>query len=107
MKIGVKHFGLSTSAFSNMFATLVNFLAYELEEVTAAVTTNMPSIGAPCFRDFPITRMVIECTDNIFAERPSGLSASEQKFSSYKHHITIKFMVGCSMNGRINFVFSA
>ena len=104
MKIAVKHFGLSTSSFSNMFTTLVNFLAYELEEMSAAVTTNMPSMGAPCFRDFPVTRsrMVIECTD-IFAERPSGLSVSHQKFRSYKHHITIKFMVGCSMNGRINF----
>ena len=87
MKIAVKHFGLSTSAFSNMFTTLVNFLAYELEEMTAAVTTNMPSIGAPCFRDFLITKMVIECT-GLFAEHPSGLSASQQKFSSYIHHIT-------------------
>ena len=75
--------------------------------MTAAVTINMLSMGAPCFRDFPDTRMVIECTD-IFAERPSGLSASQQKFSSYKHHITIKFVVGCFMNGgRGRFVFSA
>ena len=81
-----------------MFTTLMNFLAYDLEEISAAVITNMPSMGAPCFRDFPDARMVIECTD-IFAERPSGLSASQQKFSSNKYHITIKLMVGCSMNG--------
>ena len=102
MKIAVKHFGLSTFAFSDMFTTLVNFLAYELEEMTPAVTTNMPSIGAPCFRDFPVTRMVIECTD-IFAERPVCLPVSR----SLAHTniisliITIKFMVGCSVNGRI------
>ena len=91
-----------------MFTTLVNFLAYELEETTAAVTTNMPSIGAPCFRDFPVTRMVIECTD-IFADRPSGLSASQQKFSSYKHHNYNYQVFGWMFRAREdkNFVFSA
>ena len=105
-KIAAKHFGLSTSALSIMFTTWVNFLAHELEEMTAAVTTDLPFMSAPSFRDFPDTKMVIDCTE-IFAERPSGLSARQQMFSAYKHHITIKFLVGCSMNGGINFVSSA
>ena len=93
VKIAAKPFSLSTSAFSNMFTTWVNFLAHELEEMTAAVTTDLPFMGAPSFRDFPDTKMVIDCTE-IFAERPSGLSARQQMFSAYKHHITIKFLVG-------------
>ena len=72
-----------------IFELAQGLYSYELEEMTAAVTINIPSMGTPCFRDFPDIRMVIECTD-IFAERPSGLSASQQKFSSYKHHIARK-----------------
>ena len=106
VRIAAKLFGISRSSFSTLFTTWVNFLSCELEEMTAAVTTELPSMGAACFRDFADTRMVIDCTE-VFAERPSGLSARQQMFSTYKHHVTIKFLVGISMNGGINFVSCA
>ena len=106
VRIVSKLLGISMSQFSLLFTTWVNFLAYELEGLIK-LTAKEPALrGAAAFKNFPITQMVIECTE-IFAERPSGLKARQPLFSNYKHHVTIKFLVGCSMNGEINFVSSA
>ena len=40
----------------------------------------------------------------MFTQRPSGLKARKQLFSSYKHHSTIKFLVGTSPNGSVTYV---
>ena len=86
-----------------MFTTWINFLAYELEDLTKTTSAQLPRHGAPAFQKFPNTCMVIDCTE-IFTERPSGLPARQQLFSNYKHHNTIKFLVGCSTNGSLVYV---
>ena len=40
----------------------------------------------------------------VFIERPSNLLAMAQTFSSYKHHNTIKILVGITPQGTISFV---
>ena len=47
--------------------------------------------------------MIIDCTE-VFIERPSDLLASAQVWSNYKHHSTVKFLIGITPQGTISFV---
>ena len=58
---------------------------------------------APCYEKWKNLVIILDCTE-VFMETPSNLLACKQAFSSYKHHITSKFMVGCSCNCCINYV---
>ncbi|XP_067033663.1 uncharacterized protein [Acropora muricata] len=50
--------------------------------------------------------VVIDCFE-VFIERPSNLLARAQTFSSYKHHNTVKVLVGITPQGSISFVSEA
>ena len=52
------------------------------------------------------TTVVIDCFE-VFIERPSNLLAGAQTFSNYKHHNTIKILVGITPQGTISFVSEA
>ena len=47
--------------------------------------------------------VIIDCTE-VFMERPSDLLARSQVWSNYKHHSTIKFLIGITPQGTISFV---
>lgn len=49
------------------------------------------------------TTVIIDCFE-IFIEKPSNLLARAQTFSSYKHHNTIKLLIGITPQGTISFV---
>lgn len=49
------------------------------------------------------TTVIIDCFE-VFIEKPSNLLARAQTFSSYKHHNTIKVLVGITPQGTISFV---
>eukprot|EP00795_Rhopilema_esculentum_P003906 gene3906-15222_t len=55
------------------------------------------------FKDYPTTRIIIDCTE-IFTEIPSSLKSQSQTWSQYKHHNTWKALVGISPTGCITFV---
>jgi len=50
--------------------------------------------------------VVIDCFE-VFIERPTNLLARAQTFSSYKHHNTIKVLIGITPQGTISFVSQA
>ena len=50
--------------------------------------------------------VVIDCFE-MFIERPSNLLARAQTFSAYKHHNTIKVLIGITPQGNISFVSEA
>ena len=50
--------------------------------------------------------VVIDCFE-VFIERPSNLLARAQTFSSYKHHNTVKVLIGITAQGSISFVSEA
>ncbi len=52
------------------------------------------------------TTIIIDCFE-VFIERPSNLLARSQTFSSYKHHNTVKVLIGISPQGSICFVSKA
>ena len=46
---------------------------------------------------------IIDCFE-LFCERPSDLMARAQTYSQYKHHNTVKFLIGISPQGVISYV---
>ncbi|XP_062576036.1 uncharacterized protein LOC134237904 [Saccostrea cucullata] len=47
--------------------------------------------------------VIIDCFE-LFIERPSNLEARAQTWSQYKHHNTVKFLIGISPQGVISFI---
>ena len=52
------------------------------------------------------TTVIIDCFE-IFIDKPSNLMARAQTFSNYKHHNTVKVLIGISPQGTIPFVSEA
>ena len=54
-------------------------------------------------RDFSRCIVIIDCFE-VFMERPKGLKARAQTWSNYKHHNTVKFLIGISPQGSVTYV---
>ena len=48
------------------------------------------------------TSVIIDCFE-VFIDRPSNLLARAQTFSNYKHHDTVKVLIGITPQGTISF----
>ena len=51
----------------------------------------------------PTCAVIINCFE-IFIERPSNVLARTQTFSSYKHHNTVKYLIGITPQGTVCFI---
>lgn len=54
-------------------------------------------------RFFKTCCVIIDCTE-IFMEQPRDMLARAQVWSNYKHHSTMKFLIGITPQGTISFV---
>ncbi|XP_056644799.1 uncharacterized protein LOC130450446 [Diorhabda sublineata] len=54
-------------------------------------------------RHYPDTRVIIDCTE-VYTEVPPEVNQKVLMYSEYKHHHTVKFMVGCTPDGFITYV---
>ena len=96
--------GIADSTMSNIFQTWTALLANTLELLCSRPSTEkILSSKAPCFDDFNNVAIIIDCTE-LFSETPSSLSAHKQLYSNYKHHSTVKFLVGISQAGAIIYI---
>ena len=60
-----------------------------------------------CFRGKYVNAVcIIDCFE-IFIQRPSLLAAQTATYSHYKHHNTVKFLIGITPTGSISFVSQA
>lgn len=64
------------------------------------VLKNMPKSFR---RNYRKCRVIIDCSE-IFIQRPSNLDARARTWSNYKHHNTLKFLVGITPYGAISFL---
>lgn len=62
---------------------------------------NVPNYFRSTFKE--CITIIVDCIE-LFIERPGVLRAAAQGFSRYKHHITLKFLIGISVTGVILFV---
>lgn len=98
-------FAVTKSTVSRVYITWVQFLALTFkgsllrwpskEEINA----HMPA----SFSKYPGTRVIIDCTE-FFIEKPSSPSAQKATWSDYKHHNTVKLLVGITPSGAFSFV---
>lgn len=51
----------------------------------------------------PSCAVIIDCFE-IFIERPMNLLARAQTYSSYKHHNTVKYLIGITPQGTVSFI---
>ena len=97
-------FGVSTACVSRIFTTWICFLYHELPILFPFPSQELVRQQMPAqFKDFPNTRLIIDCTE-IFIEVPSSMKSQSQTWSEYKHHNTWKVLVGISPAGCITFV---
>ena len=98
-------FNISVSSVSRILTTWIIFLDQQLRPLITfpsrtVVQRHMPSQ----FRQkYPDTRVIIDCTE-IFTETPSSLPVQAAVYSHYKHHHTLKGLVGISPSGVVTFI---
>lgn len=89
-----------------MFCTWIYLLTCVLRAINFMPSAEEAKVlQADCFRRFAGVRVIIDCTE-IFTQRSSALDIRKQLFSNYKHHSTMKFLVGVGPNGSVVYVSS-
>ena len=100
-------FGISTGLCSQTFTTWIKIIGQVLGNALIvwlprdSILNNLPH----CFnkKGYSKCRIIIDCAE-VFIERPKSLEMQYATWSEYKHHNTIKFLVGISPSGFITFL---
>ena len=98
-------FHLPKSTLSRYLISWINFLYFSLGSIPIwpckeQIAKSMPEIFK---KTYPSTRCILDCTE-LFCQRPSSLSIQSSLYSSYKHHVTYKALIGIAPSGAITFV---
>ena len=98
-------FGMATSNVSRILITWFDFLHTQLRALPLWASRKTIDDTMPkCFRGlYPKTRFIIDCTE-ICIEIRSSFRSQSATFSNYKHHNTVKGLVGIAPSGAITFV---
>lgn len=98
-------FAVSVSTVRWIYMTWVRFLALTFTgsllrwPSKEEIKTHMPN----SFSKYPGTRAIIDCTE-FFIEKPSSPSGQKATLSDYKHHNTVKLLVGITPSGAFSFI---
>ena len=98
-------FGVHRSTVSRNFHRVLDIAATKTSFLIKWPERDMLRLTMPMAfrRFFKKCCIIIDCTE-IFMERPSDLLARAQVWSNYKHHSTVKFLIGITAQGSISFV---
>ena len=98
-------FQVSVSTVSRIFITWINFMYLRLGQINIWPTREVVNETMP--EDFKhkysSTRVIIDCTE-VRCQMPSSLHLNGELFSNYKHHTTLKGLIGISPGGAITFI---
>ena len=102
-------FGISVSTVSRVFDKCIDAMSTRLQflimwPATEELRKTMPLAFKRNFGDK--VAVIIDCFE-IFIERPSSLIARAMTWSNYKHHNTVKFLIGITPQGVISFISKA
>ena len=102
-------FLVSVPTVSRIFFSWMNTMDYRLRPLVHwPERENLCKTMPMCFKyafGNKVT-VIIDCFE-VFIEKPTNLLARAQTFSSYKHHNTIKILIGITPQGSISFVSEA
>ena len=98
-------FGISKSLVSRYFTTWVCLMYRQFKEIDWTPSPEQVAATLPCaFQDkYPSTYSIIDASE-LFIQTPSDLFLQSSTWSSYKHHNTAKFLIGCTPNGAVSHV---
>ena len=98
-------FGISPTICSNTFTTWIKLMGRILGGALVvwlpreSIRDNLPEIFVKTGHSK--CRIIIDCAE-VFIERPKSLLNQASTWSDYKHHNTIKFLVGITPSGYIS-----
>ena len=98
-------FQVHNSAISRIFTRMINALFVKLKPLIGwpdrdALIKTMPMVFR---KHFPRCVVIIDCFE-IFLDHPTNLLARVQTYSWYKHHNTVKYLIGITPQGTISFI---
>uniref|UniRef100_A0A1X7UC42 DDE Tnp4 domain-containing protein n=1 Tax=Amphimedon queenslandica TaxID=400682 RepID=A0A1X7UC42_AMPQE len=98
-------FSTHKSTISHLFNQLIKILYVKLKFLIVWPDRDTLLLTMPTYfwKYSPNHAIVIDCFE-IFLEKPSDLMASAQTFSSYKHHNTVKYLIGITPQGTVSFI---
>lgn len=101
-------FGISKALVSQLVALSLGVLANQLKFLIhwpdkESCRRTLPGVFKPLYKD---CRVIIDCTE-IFIERPGNLTARASTYSNYKHHNTLKYLIGITPTGSVSFMSKA
>ena len=101
-------FNVSQPTISNIFHKWLKALSIRLKFlITWPEREQLRKTMPACFKKhFSKCVVIIDCFE-IFIEKPNDLLARAQTFSNYKHHNTVKVLVGITPQGTISFISEA
>ena len=103
-------FEIGVGTVSRVFHSWIDILHVKLNPLLTWPSKNQTKKKSvpQCFKSASLgnVRCIIDCTE-VFIEKPHNFKARAQTYSNYKHHNTIKFLVGIMPSGVICFVSKA
>lgn len=103
-----ERFQICSASFSMYFSTWISLIHAELKFLNPFSSKDIikRTTPKPFKAKYLSTRVIIDCAE-LFIQLSSSLINQSRIFSSYKHHTTVKFLVGISPSGVITFVSDA
>ena len=103
--LGYRFGGISDSTVSRTFLHVVDVLYQRLKPLIIWPDRDVLRKTLPMdFRKYcPNCVVIIDCFE-IFLDRPLNPRARAQTFSSYKHHNTVKYLIGITPQGTVSFI---
>lgn len=97
-------FSLRTEDVSKLFRETLDQLSLTLQRLITFYSRHEIKKTLPTeYGNFPRLRCIIDCTE-IFIQKPSDLKLQAATWSDYKHHNTVKLLVGITPQGSIAFI---
>ncbi len=98
-------FNVNVSTVSRHFHTVLDIMYIRTKQLVRwpdrdVLRQTMPASFRKFFKKCAV---IIDCSE-IFVERPSDLLARAQVWSNYKHHSTVKFLIGITPQGTISYL---
>lgn len=99
-------FKISGTTASTYFQNIINIMYESLKILviwpeSEDAKFNIPSCFKEAFQDK--TTIIIDCFE-VFIEKPENYLTQQQCWSNYKHHHTVKFLIGITPQGTISYI---
>ena len=99
------HFGVHQSTVCRVFSHVIEVLYVKMKSLIIWPERDILKETMPmdCRKHCLSCAAIIYCFE-VFLERPTNVLARAHTFSSYKHHNTIKYLIGITPQGTVCFI---